>query len=215
MGNIIVLIGAPGAGKGTQARLLDERRGITQISTGDIFRQMKSVETPLALEVQTVMASGRLISDDLTYKIVRERTSKPDIQGTYLLDGYPRTAVQAAQLEELAAEQGREIKAVEIHVDGEELLKRLTGRRSCPVCGEIYNVYSKRPKVEGACDTHPDTKLDHRIDDTEEKVRVRLRTYAEMTRPLIDYYKGSNRLRSVDGSGEIEGIYAQIETALQ
>src|SRR5215218_10500090 len=108
MSKIIVLIGAPGAGKGTQARLLEERKGIPQISTGDIFREMKSADTPLAREVQEVMASGKLISDDITYRIVRERTSRPDATGTYVLDGYPRTAIQAEQLEELATEQGKE-----------------------------------------------------------------------------------------------------------
>src|ERR1043166_5598803 len=128
MNKIIVLIGAPGAGKGTQARLLQERRAIPQISTGDIFREMKNADTPLAREVQETMASGQLISDDLTYKIVRDRTSNDDIKGTYLLDGYPRTAVQAKQLEELAKEQGKEITAIEIDVPQEELMNRLTGR---------------------------------------------------------------------------------------
>jgi len=214
MDKIIVLIGAPGAGKGTQARLLDERRGILQISTGDMFREMKTLDTPLAREVQAVMASGKLVSDDLTYKIVRERTSKADISGTYVLDGYPRTAVQAEQLEELAKEQNRTIQAVEIDVKRDELMKRLTGRRSCPVCGEIYNIYTMPPKNDGFCDEHPDTKLDHRADDTEEKVRVRLATYDEMTKPLIEYYENSGRLRKIDGSGEIEDIYKEIEDAV-
>lgn len=210
MDKIIVLIGAPGAGKGTQARLLDERRSIPQISTGDMFREMKTLDTPLAREVQEIMASGKLISDELTYKIVRERTSKPDTAGTYLLDGYPRTAVQAEQLEELAAEQGKEIQAIEVDVPRDELLKRLTGRRSCPVCGEIYNVYSKPPKKDGFCDEHQDTPLDHRADDSEEKVKVRLETYDELTKPLLEYYEKSGRLEKVDGTGEIEDIYSQL-----
>src|SRR5215210_7325575 len=125
MSKIIVLIGAPGAGKGTQARLLQERRGIPQISTGDIFREMKKADTPLAREVQAIMASGKLISDDITYRIVRERTSKPDTARTYVLDGYPRAAVQARQLEELAKEQGKEIHAIEVDVPQAELFKRL------------------------------------------------------------------------------------------
>src|SRR5947208_14627996 len=133
MDKIIVLIGAPGAGKGTQARLLQERRGIPQISTGDMFREMKTLDTPLAREVQEVMKSGKLVSDDVTYRMVRERTSRPDIDGTYVLDGYPRTAVQAKQLEELAREQGKEIKAIEVDVPQDELFRRLTGRRTCPV----------------------------------------------------------------------------------
>ncbi len=149
MDKIIVLIGAPGAGKGTQARLLQERRSIPQISTGDMFREMKTLDTPLAREVQAIMTSGKLISDDLTYQIVRERTSKPDTSGTYVLDGYPRTAVQAEQLEELAKEQGKEIQAIEVDVSRDELMKRLTGRRNCPVCGDIYNIYSKPPKNDG------------------------------------------------------------------
>ncbi|HEX3101591.1 MAG TPA: adenylate kinase [Pyrinomonadaceae bacterium] len=211
MDKIIVLIGAPGAGKGTQARLLQERRGIPQISTGDMFREMKNADTPLAREVQAIMASGKLISDDLTYKIVRQRTSKPDTAGTYLLDGYPRTAVQAKQLEELATEQGKSIQAVEVDVPRDELMKRLTGRRSCPVCGEIYNIYSKAPKADGFCDFHPDAALDHRADDSEEKVSVRLATYDELTKPLLDYYERSGRLKKVDGTGEIEDIYRELD----
>jgi len=211
MDKIIVLIGAPGAGKGTQARLLQERRGISQISTGDMFREMKTLDTPLAREVQDIMASGKLISDDTTYRIVRERTSKPDTAGTYVLDGYPRTAVQAQQLEDLANEQGKEIQAIEVDVEREELMKRLTGRRSCPVCGEIYNIYSKPPKVDGFCDEHPDAALNHRADDSEGKVRVRLETYDELTKPLLDYYEKSGRLRKIDGTGEIEDIYREVD----
>ena len=211
MSKIIVLIGAPGAGKGTQARLLQERRAIPQISTGDMFREMKTLDTPLAKEVQAIMASGKLISDELTFKIVRERTSKPDTAGTYALDGYPRTAVQAGQLEELANEQGKEIRAIEVDVPRDELLKRLTGRRSCPVCGEIYNIYSKPPRLDGFCDDHPEAMLEQRADDSEEKVKVRLATYDELTRPLLDYYERSGRLKKIDGTGEIEDIYRGIE----
>jgi len=211
MGKIIVLIGAPGAGKGTQARLLDERRGIPQISTGDMFREMKNADTPLGREVQEIMASGKLISDKLTYKIVRKRTSKEDAAGTFMLDGYPRTAVQAEQLEELAKEQGKEIQAIEVNVPREELLQRLTGRRSCPVCGEIYNIYSKAPKVEGFCDQHPEVELEHRADDMEEKVAVRLATYDELTKPLLAYYEKSGRLKKIDGMGDMESIYSNFE----
>jgi adenylate kinase len=214
MDKIIVLIGAPGAGKGTQARLLQERRGIPQISTGDIFREMKTQDTPLARELHDIMAAGKLISDDVTYRIVRERTSKPDTVGTYVLDGYPRTAVQAEQLEELAKEQGKEILAIEVDVPKDELMKRLTGRRSCPACGEIYNIYSKPPKTDEVCDFHPDTKLSHRDDDHEDKVKVRLETYDESTKPLIEYYERSGRLKKVDGTGEVEDIYSALEKNL-
>jgi adenylate kinase len=211
MSKIIVLIGAPGAGKGTQARLLQERRGIPQISTGDMFREMRNSDTPLAHEVQETMASGKLISDDLTYKIVRERTSKPDTAGTYVLDGYPRTAVQAEQLEELAKEQNKEIQAIEVDVPKDELFRRLTGRRSCPVCGEIYNIYSKPPNRDGFCDLHPDAKLVHRADDNEESVKTRLDTYQQNTEPLIDYFEKTGRLKKIDGTGDVEDIYRELE----
>ena len=211
MDKIIVLIGAPGAGKGTQARLLQERRGIPQISTGDIFREMKSADTPLAREVQKIMASGKLVSDDVTYRIVKDRTSREDCAGSYILDGYPRTAVQAEQLEELALEQGRDIHAIEVDVPRDELMRRLTGRRTCPICGEIYNIYSKPPAIDSRCDLHPEIELQHRSDDFEDKVRVRLETYDELTKPLLDYYERTGRLSKIDGTGEIEDIYAQLE----
>ncbi|MEO6334979.1 MAG: adenylate kinase [Pyrinomonadaceae bacterium] len=211
MAKIIVLIGAPGAGKGTQARLLQERRGIPQISTGDMFREMKTIETPLGREVQEIMASGKLISDDITYKIVKARTSREDCENGYILDGYPRTAVQAGQLEDLSREQEFEIQAIEVDVPGEELVRRLTGRRSCPVCGEIFNIYSKPPANDNVCDFHPETQLTHRGDDNEESVSTRLRTYDELTKPLLDYYRSSGRLSKVDGTRDVEQIYAELE----
>ena len=211
MNKIIVLIGAPGAGKGTQARLLQERRGIPQISTGDILREMKTLDTPFARGVQETMAAGKLVSDDVLYKIVQERTSRNDCRNGYILDGYPRTAVQAEQLEDLAAEQTKVIQAIEVDVPRDELMKRLTGRRSCPVCGEIYNVHSKPPKVDNRCDLHPEAKLVQRADDNEESVSTRLAAYDEQTRPLIEYYRKSARLTKVDGTGEVEEIYAQLE----
>jgi adenylate kinase len=211
MEKIIVLIGAPGAGKGTQARLLQERKGIPQISTGDMFREMKNADTPLAKEVQAVMAAGNLISDNITYRIVRERTSRPDTAGSYVLDGYPRTAIQAEQLEELAKEQGKQIQAIEVDVPTDQLMQRLTGRRSCPVCGEIYNIYSKPPKVENQCDFHPDGHLVHRADDHEDSVRTRLETYKSSTAPLLDYYKKTGRLKKIKGTGDLEDIYSELE----
>ena len=211
MSKIIVLIGAPGAGKGTQARLLSERHSIPQISTGDMFREMKKSDTPLAREVQQIMASGKLITDGITYAMVRERTAREDTRGTYILDGYPRTAVQAGQLEELAAEQNKEIQAIEVDVPRDELMQRLTGRRICPVCGEIYNIYSKVPAANGYCDFHPESELQHRADDDAEKVKVRLETYDELTKPLLDYYEKSGRLKRIDGTGEVEGIYSELE----
>ncbi|GIU82110.1 MAG: adenylate kinase [Acidobacteria bacterium] len=211
MSKIIVLMGAPGAGKGTQARLLQERKGIPQISTGDIFREMKNSDTPLAREVQKIMADGRLVPDDLTFKIVKERTGREDCKGSYILDGYPRTEVQAQQLEELASEQGKEIEAFLIDVDREVLEKRMTGRRTCAVCGEIFNLYFKPPvKCERPeCDL--EKNLIHRADDNEESVRQRLITYEEKTKPLIDYYERKGKLRRIDGNRDPEAIYADLE----
>ena len=211
MSTIIVLMGAPGAGKGTQARLLEERLGIPQISTGDIFRALKEERTPLAEEVQAIMKSGKLVPDDLTIRVVRERTGREDCKHGYILDGFPRTAAQAAMLENLAVEQGKRILPILIDVPFDILEKRTTGRRICPVCGEIYNVYLKPPKTDNVCDLHPETQLAHRADDTPEKTQVRLKTYEEQTRPLVDYYSANNLLHRVDGTRDPEAIYADIE----
>lgn len=211
MSKIIVLIGAPGAGKGTQSRLLEERLGIPQISTGDMFREMKKLNTPLALEVQATMKSGKLISDDLTFQIVQERAERDDCKGNFILDGFPRTQIQAEMLEQLASAQGKEISAIEVDVPKEELLKRLTGRRSCSVCGEIYNIHSKPPKLDNVCNFHPEVALTHRADDNEESASTRLETYYRETEPLINYYRQSNRLKKVSGEGDLEEIYAEIE----
>jgi adenylate kinase len=210
MAKIIVLIGAPGAGKGTQSRLLQERLGLPQVSTGEMFREMKTLDTPLAREVQAIMEAGTLVPDNVTYRMVEDRTSREDCKNGYVLDGYPRTAVQAEQLEGLATAQDKEIHAIEIDVPRDELMKRLTGRRSCPVCGEIYNIYSKAPKSEDRCDLHPDAELIHRSDDHEASVLTRLQTYDELTKPLIDYYERTGRRKKVDGSGDLESIYKEI-----
>jgi adenylate kinase len=214
MSKIIVLIGAPGAGKGTQARLLEERKGIPQISTGDMFRALKNADTPLAREVQETMAAGKLISDQLTYQIVRDRTSREDTKGTYILDGYPRTAVQAEQLEELAKEQSKEIQAIEVDVPRDILMKRLTGRRNCPKCGEIYNIYTKPPVNNNVCDYHPEAELNHRADDREESVLTRLETYDRDTKPLLDYYEKTGRLKKISGEGDLEAIYRELESLI-
>jgi len=211
MAKIVVLMGAPGAGKGTQARLLQERLGLPQISTGDMFRELAKAETPLAAEVRAVQAAGKLVSDDLVIRVVHERTERSDCEHGYILDGFPRTTAQAAMLEELAGDQGNTIQAVLVDVPFDMLEMRATGRRSCPVCGEIYNVYFKPPKVEGVCDLHPGTPLTHRADDTAEKIRVRLTTYEEQTRPLLDYYEASHRIHRVDGTRDPEAIYADVE----
>jgi adenylate kinase len=214
MPTIIVLMGAPGAGKGTQARLLQERMSLPQISTGDIFRALGEANTPLANEVREIQQAGRLIPDQVVIRIVEERTSQDDCRNGYILDGFPRTAAQAEMLEDLAVRQGNGIKAILIDVPTELLMKRLTGRRTCPVCGEIYNIYLKPPKADNRCDLHPERELLHRADDAPEKIEVRLQTYASETAPLLSYYERSDRLHRIDGTREVEKIYADVQRVL-
>ncbi len=211
MAKIIVLMGAPGAGKGTQARLLQERLHLPQISTGDIFRALKHAQTPLAQEVREIMTRGHLVPDELTIKLVKERTAQDDCQDGYILDGFPRTPAQAQSLDQLAQQQQKSIVAVLIDVPLDLLEKRMTGRRNCPVCNEIYNIYFKPPRNDNVCDLHPEAELVQRADDNSETVRSRLATYDEQTRPLIDYYKNAGLLRSVDGTRAPELIYQDIE----
>ena len=211
MAKIVVLMGAPGAGKGTQARLLQERTGLPQISTGDMFRELAKADTPLAREVREVQAAGGLVSDDLVIRVVEERSGREDCRGGYILDGFPRTTAQAEMLERLAAGQGKEIQAVLVDTPLDVLEKRMTGRRNCPVCNEIYNVYFRPPKSDNVCDLHPEAQLNHRADDTAETVKSRLETYERQTRPLLDYYEGSGRLRRVEGTRDVDAIYADIE----
>ena len=211
MAKIIVLMGAPGAGKGTQARLLQERLQLPQISTGDIFRALKNADTPLAREVRDIMERGQLVPDELTIRLVKERTAQDDCRNGYILDGFPRTPAQAASLNLLAAEQKNEIIAVLIDVPLELLEKRMTGRRTCPVCGEIYNIYFQPPRNDNVCDLHPQATLVQRADDNAETVHARLGTYEAQTQPLIDYYKRAGLLHEVDGTREPEAIYQDIE----
>ena len=214
MSKIIVLMGAPGAGKGTQARLLQERLHLPQISTGDIFRALKHADTPLAQEVRDIMDRGQLVSDELTIKVVKERTAHDDCRNGYILDGFPRTPAQARSLDKLAVEQGNDIVAVLIDVPLELLEKRRTGRRNCPVCNEIYNIYFKPPRNDNVCDLHPEAQLTQRADDNSETVRKRLATYEEQTQPLVEYYKAAGLLHTVDGTREPEAIYEDIVRVL-
>jgi adenylate kinase len=179
-----------------------------------MFRAMKQAETPLGEKLRAILASGALVPDDLTIQVVGERTIQPDCRDGYVLDGFPRTTAQAEMLERLAGEQGKELLAVFVDVPFDILEKRVTGRRSCPVCGEIYNVFFKPPKSDEVCDFHPETKLVHRTDDNAETIRKRLSTYDRETRPLLDYYERTNRLRRVDGTRDTEAIYADIEKAV-
>jgi len=201
---ITVLMGAPGAGKGTQARLLQERLGLPQISTGDMLRAAASAD------IHTTQASGRLISDDVVIEMVNQRTLQDDCRNGYVLDGFPRTIAQAEMLEGLATAQGNDLVAILIDVPAEVLEKRLTGRRTCPVCNETYNMYFRPPKSDTVCDFHPTAQLQQRSDDRLDKVQVRLETYERQTRPVIDYYRNSGRLRIVDGTKEPEAIFADL-----
>jgi adenylate kinase len=210
MATVIVLMGAPGAGKGTQARLLQERLHLPQISTGDIFRALKHADTPLAQEVRDIMNRGQLVPDDLTIQLVKDRTAQDDCRNGYILDGFPRTPAQARSLEKLAVEQGNDIVPVLIDVSLDLLEKRMTGRRNCPVCNEIYNIYFKPPRNDNVCDLHPETQLIQRADDNSETVRARLATYEEQTRPLVEYYKAAGLLQTVNGTREPEVIYDDI-----
>ena len=214
MSKIIVLMGPPGSGKGTQARLLAERLGLPHISTGDIFRAMKQAETPLGERLRRTLASGALVPDDLTVRVVAERTGRPDCRDGYVLDGFPRTPAQADMLETLAAKQGHGLVAVLVDVPFDILEKRVTGRRNCPVCGEIYNIYFKPPKSDEVCDLHPEVKLKRRADDNAETIKTRLATYEQETRPLLEYYERTGRLRRVDGTRDPEAIYADVERAV-
>lgn len=211
MNKVILLIGAPGAGKGTQARLLQERLGLPQISTGDIFRALSKADTALARLVKPILAAGQLVPDELTIRVVEERTSQDDCRDGYILDGFPRTAEQAESLEDLAKAQGKTLQAILIDVSLDILEKRLTGRRSCPICKEIYNVYYMPPKKDNVCDLHSEVQLEQREDDKPEKVRPRLEVYESQTAPLLDYYGKTNRLQSVDGLQEPETVYENLE----
>jgi adenylate kinase len=176
-----------------------------------MFRALKEAQTPLANEVRALMEAGQLVPDDLTIQVVRERTARDDCRKGYILDGFPRTTAQAAMLDGLAIEQAKKIQAIKIQMQRELLAKRMVGRRNCPVCGEIYNIYFKPPQNDMVCDLHPDTPLNHRADDNLGTVQARLETYEKQTRPLLDYYKAANLLHVVDGTREPEAIYRDIE----
>ncbi len=204
---IIVLMGAPGAGKGTQARLIQERLGLPQVSTGDMLRALA------AEDIHTTQASGRLISDAVVIDLVRQRTAVDDCRNGYVLDGFPRTIVQAEMLDQMAKAEGKPLTAILIDVAASVLEKRLTGRRNCPVGNEIFNIYFKPPRTDNFCDVHA-VQLRQRADDTLDKVQVRLETYEQQTAPVIDYYKRSGRLEIVDGDQETETIYLDLEKIL-
>ncbi len=203
------MLGAPGAGKGTQARLLSEKYAYPQISTGDILREMSRAETPLGRELRETIAAGDLVSDEILAEVILSRTSGEDFARGYILDGFPRTLNQASLLEELAQRQGKEILAVRIAVSHDCLIKRLTGRRTCTKCGEIYNIFYRPPAREGFCDLDG-APLEQRSDDNEESVERRLAAYEASTAPLIDYYRQRGRLIEVDGERPVQEVFEKI-----
>jgi adenylate kinase len=202
----LIFLGAPGAGKGTQAREVATTFTIPQISTGEILREAVKQGTPLGLAAKAKMESGQLVPDEIVCGIVEERTNQPDCQAGFILDGFPRTIAQAEYVDRMLEAKGRGKPLVlNISVEQDVLMKRLTGRRTCVVCGEIYNVYFNPPKVEGICDKDGG-KLTQRADDNEESIRQRLVAYDKQTLPLIEYYRRKSLLQDIDGNREPEPI---------
>jgi len=211
----IVFLGPPGAGKGTQAKILIERYGIPQISTGDMLREHRAKGTELGKKAQEYMDKGQLVPDEIILGMVKERLSQPDCQKGFILDGFPRTVAQAEALDKLLSEMGKKLDfALALIVPDELLVERLTGRRTCKNCGMMYHIKYKPPKVEGKCDVCGG-ELYQRPDDNEETVRNRLKVYHEQTAPLIEYYKNKGILREIDGSKSIEEITQQIIAILE
>lgn len=206
----LIFLGAPGAGKGTQAREVAKEVHIPQISTGDILRDSVKKGTPLGLAAKVKMEAGQLVPDEVVCGIVEERISEPDCRQGFILDGFPRTLPQAEFVDRMLEAKGRgSPRVINIQVDQDVLMKRLTGRRTCAVCGEIYNVYFGPPKREGVCDKDGG-KLLQRADDNEDTIRQRLVAYENQTRPLIDYYRRKNLLHDVDGNRDPEPIAQEL-----
>ena len=214
----VVLRGPPGAGKGTQAKCIMERYKIPQVSTGDLLRENVAQGTDLGMAAKAVMAKGELVSDDLVCNMVRRRLGQPDCKRGYILDGFPRTAAQAGWLDALLDDelfdnsrptQGWPI-VISLDMDYNQLLLRLTGRRSCPTCGRIYNVHFQPPRFDEVCDEAHGTKLVARNDDRLEVIQPRLTAFQEQTRPVADYYQRTGRLISVNGDHPADEVTAEI-----
>ena len=207
---IIIMLGAPGAGKGTQADLICEKYAVAHISTGDIFRANIKNGTPLGLEAKKYIDEGRLVPDELTVRILLDRVEQDDCSNGYVLDGFPRTIPQADVLRGELERQGKKIDyAIDVEVPDENIVGRMSGRRSCPVCGASYHIVALPPKQEGICD-HCGSELIHRDDDKPETVQNRLNVYHEQTQPLIDYYRKAGVLHTVDGTKSRDEVFADI-----
>ncbi len=210
----IVLLGAPGAGKGTQAKLLIEKYKIPQISTGDMLRAAVAAGTPLGKEAKAIMDKGEFVSDAIVLGLVEERVKQPDCKAGFILDGFPRNTKQAEALDALLTKLGMPITAaISVDVPLDDLMKRLTGRRTCKSCGQMYNVYSTPPKKEGVCDKCGG-ELFQRGDDNETTIKKRLDEYENKTAPLAGYYKAQGKMKSVAGTGSIDDIFKKMCAAI-
>jgi adenylate kinase len=206
----LILLGPPGAGKGTQAKILTRKFGIPQISTGDILRVAVKEQTPMGIKAKGYMDAGALVPDEVVVGIVEERLAKLDCSDGFILDGFPRTLVQADALKKTLASLHKKIEhVISIVVDKEELLGRITGRRTCRLCGKGYNLAFDPPKQNGRCD-ECGGELFQRDDDSEKTMRNRLDVYEQQTAPLIDYYAHESLLRTISGTGSIEAIQQNI-----
>jgi adenylate kinase len=213
----IVLLGAPGSGKGTQSQRLVARFGIPQISTGDLLRAAVSSGTELGLKAKAAMEGGRLVDDSLVLSMIRERLADKDTHGGFILDGFPRNLAQAQALAQMLADLGQPLDAVlQLEVDYGELTRRISGRRTCAHCGRVFNVLTAPPG--GGAEQCPKTGTPHRLvqrpDDNEATVAARLRVYEEQTRPLIDFYRSQGLLRVIDAQGSVDEVNARLERAL-
>jgi adenylate kinase len=215
MAKFIVLLGPPGAGKGTQAQILSKALNLAHISSGDIFRENLKNQTELGKLAQKYMDRGALVPDDITIAMIQERLSRSDCINGALLDGFPRTPTQAIALDELLSKSNQKIDCVPyINVPAEVLIERLSGRWTCPTCGYVYHEKFNPPTVPGICDKDQ-SKLYQRVDDKEETVKKRIDVYWEQTSPLIEYYRQNNLLVEVDGTQSIENVSSQLLEALQ
>jgi len=210
----LVLLGPPGAGKGTQAKMLIEAYGIPQISTGDMLREAVKNQTPLGLEAKKFMDAGQLVTDEIVIGLAKDRIAQPDCDKGFMLDGFPRTVAQAEALDVMLGEMNKALDhVISIEVPNSELMGRLTGRRTCKDCGQGYHMIFDPPAKEGVCDKCGG-ELFQRDDDNEETVANRLEVYDSQTKPLIDYYQGKGLLRPVDGVGAMSEVLDRIKAIL-
>src|SRR5512139_932575 len=214
MAKRVVLLGAPGAGKGTQAKMLIDKFGIPQISTGDILRKAVADGTPLGKEAKVIMDQGGLVSDKIVLGLVEERLKQPDTKNGFILDGFPRNTAQAEALDKILSGISMPLTvALAVDVEKGELMKRLTGRRTCKSCQQMYNIYFTPPKKEGVCDKC-NGALFQRDDDKEETIKKRLDVYDTQTAPLVSYYSKKNIMKTVMGVGSINDIFKKVVAAL-